>query len=230
MAKGLFIVFEGCEGSGKSTQAELLQTALVESGRQAILVHEPGSTNLGRYLRTYLKSKQPLTKESELLLFEAARAQLVADEIRPVLANGLIVIADRFAASTLAYQGYGRGIDIGLISRLNDFATAGIGPDITFLLDIGRRMDSSGPRRSCRWVFKRRKPIRGERTSRGIADSRINPWLSISASRQGYLKLVESDSEKWMIIDARLPRAEISKQVWQTVWDLLEKVQPLLME
>ena len=69
MAKGLFIVFEGCEGSGKSTQAELLQTALLESGRQAILVHEPGSTNLGRYLRNYLKSKQPLTKEAELLLF-----------------------------------------------------------------------------------------------------------------------------------------------------------------
>ena len=230
MAKGLFIVFEGCEGSGKSTQAELLQTALVESGRQAILVHEPGSTNLGRYLRNYLKSKQPLTKESELLLFEAARAQLVADEIRPVLANGLIVIADRFAASTLAYQGYGRGIDIGLISRLNDFATAGIGPDITFLLDIG---PEDGLKRAATQLplgFQEEETNHGRADVEGHRRFEDQPLTFHNRVREGYLKLAKSDSEKWMIIDAGLPRAEISKQVWQTVWDLLEKVQPLLIE
>ena len=137
MTAGLFVAFEGCEGSGKSTQAERLYQRLLQLGEKAIVVHEPGSTQLGTYLRQYLKSKLPLTKETELLLFEAARAQLVADELGPRLGEGYIVIADRFAASSVAYQGYGRRIDIEAVQRLNDFATAGLTPGLTILLDVG---------------------------------------------------------------------------------------------
>ena len=88
MPKGLFIVFEGCEGSGKSTQAKLLRDRILEGRPGVVLVHEPGTTPLGNYLRSFLKSKQPLSKEAELLLFEAARAQLVSDQINPHLAAG----------------------------------------------------------------------------------------------------------------------------------------------
>ncbi|CAI8016774.1 Thymidylate kinase [Geodia barretti] len=107
--KGLFIVFEGGEGSGKSTQAECLLQRLLDAGHQAVLVREPGTTTLGLYLREYLKSKRPLTLESELLLFAAARAQLVAEEIRPTLERGINVVADRYTGSTVAYQGSGEG-------------------------------------------------------------------------------------------------------------------------
>ena len=107
-----------------------------EECQPALLVREPGTTPLGLYLRDYLKSKQPLAPPSELLLFEAARAQLVADQIRPSLERGMTVIADRFAASTIAYQGYGRRIQREVIDYLNDYSTGGLKPDVTLLLDI----------------------------------------------------------------------------------------------
>ena len=153
MSNGLFIVFEGGEGSGKSTQAERLLQRLSESGRQAILVREPGTTMLGGYLRDYLKSKRPLTLESELLLFAAARAQLVAEEIRPTLERGISVIADRYTGSTVAYQGYGRGISREVVHYLNDYVTGGLAPDITFLCwtpTPPRACAGWGPH-SCRW-------------------------------------------------------------------------------
>ena len=106
-----------------------------QSGRRAVLVREPGTTALGGYLREYLKSKRPLTLASELLLFAAARAQLVAEEIRPTLDRGITVIADRYTGSTVAYQGYGRGIPREIVDYLNDYVTGGLASDITFLLD-----------------------------------------------------------------------------------------------
>ena len=135
MADGLFIVFEGGEGSGKSTQAERLYRRLSEE-RSALLVREPGTTPLGLHLRDYLKSGRPLTPESELLLFAAARAQLVADQIRPSLERGITVISDRFSGSTVAYQGYGRAGRRDVIDYLNNYATSGLNPDVTYLLDI----------------------------------------------------------------------------------------------
>ena len=127
MSKGLFIVFEGGEGSGKSTQADCLLQRLSEAGYQSVLVREPGTTTLGLYLREYLKSKRPLTLESELLLFAAARAQLVAEEVRPALERGITVVADRYTGSTVAYQGFGRGIRRDVIDYLNDYVTGGAG-------------------------------------------------------------------------------------------------------
>lgn len=133
---GLFIVFEGGEGAGKTTQAELLYARVQQQGCAVRLLSEPGTTLLGGYLRAYLKSKRPLTREAELLLFEAARAQLVSEIIRPELAQGAVIICDRFTASTVAYQGYGRGLDPAVAEEFNGFATGGLQPDLTFLLDI----------------------------------------------------------------------------------------------
>ena len=132
----MFIVIEGGEGAGKSTQAERLYRRLQDHRCPATLVREPGTTSLGLHLREYLKSKRPLTPQAELLLFTAARAQLIHEHIQPSLERGLTVIADRFAASTIAYQGYGRRIPIDIINYLNDYATNGLNPDLTFLLDI----------------------------------------------------------------------------------------------
>ena len=133
---GVFIAFEGGEGAGKSTQARRLQNALAAAGHRPLLLHEPGSTALGDYLRAYLVDGRALSSPAELLLFAAARAELVSRVIAPQLAAGGIVIADRFAGSTVAYQGYGRGLNLAQIAWLNDFATAGRYPDLTILLDI----------------------------------------------------------------------------------------------
>ena len=133
---GLLIALEGGEGSGKTTQAEILRDHLLEENIPTVLVHEPGTTSLGQHLRSYLKSKQPITKEAELLLFESSRAQLVTQEIRPALGAGYTVISDRFSASSTAYQGHGRGIPLQQVGALNEFATGGLEPDLNILLDI----------------------------------------------------------------------------------------------
>jgi dTMP kinase len=131
-----FIVFEGGDGSGKSTQARSLLRRMRRRGVKALRTHEPGGTPLGQYLRHLLKSGAAMTPMSELMLFEAARAQLVDTVIKPFLDQGGVVIADRFTSSTMAYQGYGRGLDRELIERLNREATGGLEPDLTVLLDL----------------------------------------------------------------------------------------------
>ena len=133
---GLFIAFEGGEGAGKTTQSRLLVERLAELEIPCLPVREPGGTELGEYLRGYLKSDRPLTREAELLLFEAARVELVTSQILPALEDGQVVVADRFYGSTIAYQGYGRGLDLEVIASLNHFATKGRGSDLVFLLDL----------------------------------------------------------------------------------------------
>ena len=131
-----FIVFEGGDGSGKSTQAQSLYLRLRRRAIKVLRTHEPGGTPLGQALRRLLKSGEAMTPISELMLFEAARAQLVQQVIRPFLDQGGVVIADRFTSSTIAYQGYGRGLDRELIERLDREATGGLEPDLTVLLDL----------------------------------------------------------------------------------------------
>ncbi len=131
-----FIVFEGGDGSGKSTQARSLNRRLRRRGLPVLLTREPGGTPAGESIRRWLKGRLILQPLSELLLFEAARTQLVASVIRPGLDGGSTVISDRHTASTMAYQGYGRGLDLGLIRQLNQIATGGLVPDLTVLLDL----------------------------------------------------------------------------------------------
>jgi len=134
----LFITFEGIEGSGKSTQMNLLKGYLEKKGRSVLSLREPGGTSIGESLRRILLTvgDEEIAPATELFLYEACRAQLVANVIRPALASGRIVLCDRFIDSTLAYQGHGRGIDSGHIRSMNDTASGGIKPDITFFLDI----------------------------------------------------------------------------------------------
>ena len=131
-----FIVFEGGDGSGKSTQARSLFRRLRRRRVKVLRTHEPGGTPLGQARRRLLKSGETMTPISELMLFEAARAQLVQQVIKPFLDQGGVVIADRFTSSTVAYQGYGRGLDRELIERLDREATGGLEPDLTVFLDL----------------------------------------------------------------------------------------------
>lgn len=135
---GLFITFEGGEGCGKSTQIKLLAQALQERGYDVLQLREPGGTAVGERVRDVLLAKENVAMDpvAELMLYEAARAQIVAELIRPALAEGRIVLCDRFYDSTIAYQGFGRGLDIQLIKSLNAAATGGLAPDLTLLLMI----------------------------------------------------------------------------------------------
>ena len=136
--RGTFISFEGIDGCGKSTQVKILMDRLIEKGNECILVREPGGTKISEDIRDILLSNknQDLSSRTEALLMTASRAQLTKQKIIPALITGKCVIADRFSDSTLAYQGGGRGLDLDYLISINDFATKGIVPDITFNLDI----------------------------------------------------------------------------------------------
>ncbi|GBD98164.1 thymidylate kinase [bacterium BMS3Abin07] len=136
--KGIFITFEGIEGSGKSTQTGLFCKLLEREGVDFVKTAEPGGTPIGEKIRNILLSVEHthMTSKTELLLYAASRAQHVEKVIRPALEKGQVVVCDRFSDSTLAYQGYGRGINRDLIMRLNNVCTDGIMPDLTFLLDM----------------------------------------------------------------------------------------------
>lgn len=133
----MFIVFEGLEKSGKSTQAKRLADHLTAAGRAAELVAEPGTTTLGLGIRELVLYKDiPVDPCAELLLYEAARAQVTAERIRPALQAGKIVVADRYTLSSIAYQGYGRGLDLRRVRAVDRFATGGLQPDLTLFCDI----------------------------------------------------------------------------------------------
>ena len=138
MDNGLFITFEGIDGCGKSTQIKLLTGYLDEKGRDYLLVREPGGTVIGEKIRSILLDKEnyEMSPAAELLLFEAARAQIVEEKIRPAVEAGKVVICDRFYDSTFAYQGVARDLGEDVVISLNDIATSGLAPDITFLLDL----------------------------------------------------------------------------------------------
>lgn len=134
--QGVFITFEGGDGVGKTTQVALLRDWLAERGHEVVCLHEPGGTALGEKIRALLLGREQdgMDPRAELLLFEAARAQLVSERVRPALDRGAVVVCDRFTDSTVAYQGYGRGLGAGLVGRLNALATGGVEPDLTVLL------------------------------------------------------------------------------------------------
>ena len=136
--KGLFISFEGIEGTGKTIQSKLLFEYLIEKGFQAVLTEEPGGTRIGRTIRDILLSidNTEMTPVTELLLYNASRMQHVQEVILPALKKGKVVITDRFSDSTVAYQGFGRGIELHLINAIEQVVTGGLKPDITMLLDL----------------------------------------------------------------------------------------------
>ena len=222
MSKGLFIVFEGGEGSGKSTQAERLQQRLVEERHRAVMVREPGTTTLGQYLREYLKSKRPLTLEAELLLFAAARSQLVAEEIRPTLDRGITVIADRYTGSTVAYQGYGRGISRDVVDYVNDYVTGGLIPDITFLLDTEptEGLERVGSPQLQMALMPEDSADVGRADVAGHRRFEDQAMGFHNRVRRGYLELAKT-SPGWQVLDARQPIEQLAESIWEAVALLL---------
>ena len=146
--RGRFITFEGGEGCGKSTQVKRLAGHLASKGIEVVLTREPGGTRLAELIRGLLKDERedPPCDRSELLLFLAARAQLVRNVIEPALASGKWVLSDRFSDSTFAYQGYGRGLPLDVLRLANDFACDGLKPDLTLLLDASQGAYGDGRR------------------------------------------------------------------------------------
>ena len=197
--KGIFITFEGIDGCGKSTQCELLKNYLNDAGKEFIFVREPGGTVIGERIREILldKKNSQMTARTELLLFEAARAQITDEVIRPSLEEGKTVICDRFFDSSSAYQGMARGMGMEFVSGLNMAATGGLAPDITFFFDI-----------SAEEALERRG-------KRGEASDRIElAGLKFQEDvRRGYLELAKSSGGRIVTIDARLGIDEIFGQV-----------------
>ena len=202
MRNPAFIVFEGGEGSGKSTQAKALNNRLRKLGFDVVFTHEPGGTVLGNKLRRWVKWGREITLPTELFLFLASRSQLVTKVIRPALARGHMVICDRFAASTIAYQGYGRGIDLSLLESLNDFVTDGLVPDLTVLLDVDAEQGLG--RKGRKWDSFEREDF--------TFHQRV---------RDGYLKIAAADPERWMVIDASLPAIQVEELIWERIREFL---------
>lgn len=203
----LFMTFEGGEGSGKSVQTRALYRRLSRSAIPALLTHEPGSTPCGNRIERWLKwtKVKDISPLTELLLFNASRAQLVSEVIRPNLKKGIIVICDRYTDSTTAYQSYGRGLDLEVVKVVNNAATQGLKPDLTVLLDIPA---AAGLARK-----RSRKQDRFEQEDIAF-HQRV---------REGYLKLAANDPPRWLVIDATQPKEKVEKIIWQRVSRLLSR-------
>ncbi len=194
MYPGFFITFEGIEGSGKTTQARLLVDYLVEVSLDAILTYEPGGTDIGDRVRDILLDKKHhfMPPRVELLLYAAARAQHVEEIIRPALSLGRVVVCDRFTDSTLAYQGYGLGMDREDIQKLNEFATGGLMPHLTVLLDFD---PASGMWRKFGADTPEARAEAGDRIE--MRDLSFHQRV-----REGYLALAQEEPERFVVIDA----------------------------
>jgi dTMP kinase len=202
---GLFITFEGGEGSGKTTQLKLLANHLRALSKEVIETRDPGGTTIGKEIRTLLLSPEsaPMSAAAELLLYEASRALLVRDVIAPALARGVLVLCDRFTDSTLAYQGFGRGLDLNLIRRLNQFVTEGLDPDLTILLDHDPGIG----------LLRCARSLSAETCSRDRIES--EPLAFHQRIRAGYLALARQEPDRIRVIDAGLNVAEIEMAVWE---------------
>lgn len=183
--RGFLVTFEGGEGSGKSTQIERLADFLRGEGHEVLTAREPGTTQVGEAVREVLLQTAPedLAAESELALFLAARAQLAAEVVRPALAAGTVVLLDRFGDSSVAYQGYGRGLDPERVAALNAFFTGGLEPDVTVLIDVA--VEASAER------SKERPMDRIERAG-DLFHRRV---------RQGYRAMAMNEPERFVVLD-----------------------------
>ena len=201
---GAFIVFEGGEGVGKSTQVKELSLRLTGAGHNVLLTYEPGGTPLGEALRQLVKGEDGVSPLSELFLMLAARAQLVTQVIGPALARGDVVVCDRFAPSTIAYQGWGRGLDVDMLDSLNQKATGGLQPDLVVLLDAPVE------------VAMARKP-------QGVRDNFEQEDVTFHQRvRDGYLSQAKHDRDRWLVVDATQPPERVAEVVWERVSALLE--------
>ena len=198
--RGLFVVFEGGDGAGKSTQVGLLVDALRVEGHDTLRTREPGGTPLGERVRELVldPAHGPVDARAEALLFAAARAAHVAQLIRPALAAGRTVVCDRFADSSAAYQGAGRGLGVDRVAELNAWATAGLVPDLTVLLDV--------PAGTGRTRREARDGTAGDRLE-------TEPDAFHDANRAAFLELAGRAPERYLVLDATRPAGELSAAV-----------------
>lgn len=200
----MFISFEGIDGSGKSTQLLLLKEWLEERGHRVVTVREPGATMLSESIREILLSnKQTITPTAELLLFSAARTQLVEKVIQPALERGEIVLCDRFVDSTTAYQGYGRMLDMDEVRRCNSIATRGVMPTVTYFIDVP--FDQAQQRMQFHPATG--EPDRMERSGRDFFE-RV---------RAGYLTIAAAEPERFRVVDGLQDRAHVHDAVIATM-------------
>jgi dTMP kinase len=219
---GVFITFEGPEGSGKSTQARLLYERLQAEGYPVILTREPGGTRIGEMIRRILVDLRhtEMAPTTETLLFSAARAQLVSELIRPYLNTGGIVLCDRYADSTFAYQGYGLGRDLDELQAITAVATGGLMPDLTFYLDIEVEEGL------------RRKRAQRERTTVPGTSGANAEWNRLDARDlayhqrvvAGFLELMRRDPARWRRLSANQPIEAVAAQIYAEVEPLLAPV------
>ena len=202
----MFITLEGPEGSGKTMQLPKLAEYLRQSGFDVLTTREPGGTSISEQIRTVLHNleNKEMNPRTEILLFQASRAQLVEQVIRPHLAKGGVVVSDRYADSTLAYQGYGHQTDIEPLRVLVTFATGGLKPDLTILLDVDVE------------VGLRRKELKGEWNRLDAYNLEFHQRV-----RQGYLRLVQEEPERWVVVDASQPPKQVQSDMRRVVAERL---------
>lgn len=202
----MFITLEGPEGSGKTTQMTPLAAALRAAGYDVLTLREPGGTSISEQVRAILMNLEntAMHARTEILLFLAARAQLVEEVIRPQLAAGKVVLCDRYIDSTLAYQGFGQGESLDTLRSLLDFATGGLRPDLTILLDIESRAGIQ------------RKQTSGEWTRMDAFTLAYHQRV-----RQGYLDLAAAEPQRWLKLDAARPADEVQAELQQVILERL---------
>lgn len=209
----LFITFEGIEGSGKTTQIRLLKDYLDKKGIPCKITREPGGTSIGEKIRNILLNPehQNMTPLSELFLYEASRAQHVHEIIKPLIKQKIVIICDRFADASIAYQAFGRGLDLKLVERLNRIASQGLRPDITFILDcpldlgLKRALDRN----------QKGETVKEDRFER--EDIKFHQRV-----RKGYIELAKKDPRRIKIIDTRFGEAEVFERIRKIVDNLLK--------
>ncbi len=205
--KGRFITLEGIEGAGKSTILRLLGEEMRQRGYRVICTHEPGDTDLGRILREILlkQSGIPLCREAELLLYLTDRAQHVREKILPALEEGCLVLCDRFSDSTIAYQGYGRGLDINTLRSLDKFARDGLTPHLTILLDLEAE----------------------EGLRRNLGTGKMDRFEGESLDfhrrvRNGFLQIARKEPDRVRVIDASRPLREVFQECLRLILEVLD--------
>ena len=198
LRRGTLVTLEGGEGSGKSTQAETLAGLLRERGYSVVLTREPAGTRLGGIVKEILQQGVTLTPEAETFLFQAARAQHLQEVVRPALQRGDVVLCDRYTDSTLAYQGYGRGLNLDHLRAVNHIATGGLPPHFTVLLDVPPETGLA------------RKDH--ERLTDSIGSESLEFHQRV---RAGFLELAKREPQRIVVVDASLPAEEVTRAAWQ---------------
>lgn len=208
----MFITFEGIEGCGKSTQIDAVARRLEKEGYELLVTREPGGTPIAEKIRNLLLARENSAMDpvAELLLYFAGRAQHVAEKIKPALAASRVVLCDRFADSTIAYQGYARGLDLALIRQLNEVATGGLTPDLTILIDLPVAVGLS----------RARKLVQSARSEGRFEDESLAFHGKV---KEGFLKIAQDEPERVTIVDGSGEVGQVRRRVIEAVIAKMKK-------